>query len=75
MQGELIYIAIYGHNLNLYFGAQLNSIYEVMEGGDCTDDVSADIIMSRLFPIFQVYWVTWVLFTLLVITSAVSITV
>ena len=47
-------------------------IYEAMDSGQCTDDFTADIIMSRLTPIFQVYCVTIVLIIVLGIASVVS---
>ena len=43
-----------------------------MEKGECTDDFTAEIIMSRLYPIPVVYWVSWLLFALIVLVSVVS---
>eukprot|EP01032_Pedospumella_encystans_P020122 gene20122-22868_t len=37
--------------------SELNDIYVAMEKGECTDDFTAEIIMSRLYPIPVVYWV------------------
>ncbi len=48
------------------------SIYKAMDGGQCTDDFTAEIIMTRLTPIMQVYAVSIVLFLVLIITSVVS---
>ena len=54
------------------FIVTLNDIYVAMEKGECTDDFTAEIIMSRLYPIPVVYWVSWILVSLIVLVSVVS---
>ena len=44
-----------------------------MKGGQCTDDFTAEIIMSRLFPIPQAYWVCLLLFSLIAVAATVRI--
>lgn len=47
-------------------------MYVAVESGQCTDEFTAEIITSRLFPTPEAFWVTWVLFFLMVAIAAVS---
>jgi len=50
---------------------QLYALYAAVESGQCTDDFTAEIIMSRLYPTPQAFCVTLVLFALYLVTSVV----
>ena len=49
-------------------------VYKAMDSGQCTDDFTAEILMSRLTPTFLIYFLTWALFTLILVTSVVRFT-
>jgi len=50
---------------------QLYALYAAVESGQCTDDFTAKIIMSRLYPTPQAFCLTLVLFVLYLVTSVV----
>eukprot|EP01032_Pedospumella_encystans_P010862 gene10862-12676_t len=52
---------------------QLYSVYKAMDSGQCTDDFTAEILMSRLTPTFLIYFLTWALFTLILVTSVMIV--
>lgn len=64
------------HHFYSYFCSflylQLYALYAAVESGHCTDDFTAEIIMSRLYPTPQAGLVTFILYSMLLVTAVVS---